>query len=288
MTTFTAFTTLEGEEPAVALGEAMEVLSPAPTGVGVFEIEDGSGRWEVAGYFSERPDAVAMALLAAAHGARDFAISKLDDHDWVAQVRRELHPVDAGRFTVYGAHDSHRVHENRINLLIEAAMAFGTGHHGTTRGCLTLFDRLLRRRFRPARCADVGSGTGVLAMAAARALRIPCVATDIDPIAAQTARANVVANGASPWIKTGTAVGFRHQVYRQRFDLIFANILASPLKRLARDMAFHLSDDGRLILAGLLTAQSKSVAAVYRGHGLHIVDRVVLDEWTCLTLARRK
>ena len=137
MPTFTALTTLTGRDPAYALGEAMERLIPEPTGVGVFEMEDGSGLWEVGGYFEEKPDAAALAVLAKAMGAKDFTVSELPETDWVAHVRRELAPVEAGRFFVYGSHDADMVPDDCEPLLIEAAMAFGTGHHGTTLGCLS-------------------------------------------------------------------------------------------------------------------------------------------------------
>ena len=288
MATFTALTTTFGAECATALGEALEQLDPAPTGVGVFEVEDDSGLWEVGGYFTERPDDIGLDLLAAAHQAKPFVISRVEDRDWVAQVRRELHPIDAGRFTVYGGHDSHRVGVNRIGLRIEAAMAFGTGHHGTTRGCLMLFDRLLRRGAHPRRVADIGCGTGVLAMGAAKALRARCVATDIDPVASDTARANIAANQAAPWVRTGQAVGTRHDAYRSNapFDLVFANILAAPLKRLAPEISGHMSYGGHAILAGLLTHQTRSVEAVFRGHGLICVDRITLGEWRSLVMRK--
>lgn len=290
MATWTALTTTFGANCASALGEALESLDPTPTGVGVFEVEDDSGRWEIGGYFTERPDEIGLALLAAAHGANTFAVSRIQDVDWVAQVRRELHPIDAGRFTVFGGHDSHRVGNHRIGLRIEAAMAFGTGHHGTTRGCLTLFDRLLRRGYRPARVADIGCGTGVLAMAAAKATRSTCVATDIDRIAAETASANMVANGVAPWVRTGQAIGTHSDLYRDAapFDIVFANILAAPLKRLAPEIASHLLPGGHAILAGLLTQQAKSVEAIYQGHGLTRIDRITLGDWTSLVLRKDK
>ncbi|MEM7683781.1 MAG: 50S ribosomal protein L11 methyltransferase [Pseudomonadota bacterium] len=288
MATYTALTTVSGAECAESLGEAMERLVPAPTGVGVFEVEDDSGLWEVGGYFLERPDEIALALLASAFDANDFAVSRVDDRDWVAQVRRELHPVEAGRFTVYGDHDSHRVGPNRIGLRIEAAMAFGTGHHATTRGSLMLFDRLLREGHRPRRVADIGCGTGVLAMAAAKALRVPCVATDIDQVAADTVRANVAANDLGPWVRTGRAAGVRHLHYRNAapFDLVFANILASPLKRLATDISGQLTVGGNAILAGLLTQQAIGVRRVFEGHGFALRDRIRLGDWTSLTMRR--
>jgi len=288
MPTYTAFTTLADEAAAEALGLALERLQPAPSAIGVLEIEDGSGRWEVAGYFTDPPDAAGLALLATVHGARDFVVSRVEDRDWVAQVRRELTPVEAGRFVLYGAHDAGRIGVNRLGLRIEAAMAFGTGHHGSTRGCLLLLDRMLRRGEAPRRVADVGCGTGVLAMAAARAWRLPCIATDIDPVAVATAAENVRANGLGPWVRTGQAAGLRGGLARggAPYDLILANILAAPLKRLAPDIARHLAPGGFAILSGLLRRQSRGVAAVYDGFGFRREDRVDLGEWSSLLLRR--
>lgn len=288
MATFTALTTLDGEAAGQALGEALELLDPAPTGIGVFEVEDGLGRWEVGGYFTEKPDIAGLALLTTLHGAAPFVVSRVEDRDWVAQVRRELHPVDAGRFTVYGAHDAHRVGENRVGLRIEAAMAFGTGHHGTTRGCLELTERLIRRGFAPRRVADVGCGTGVLAMAAARIWRCPCMAGDIDGIAVDTTRENARANDLAPWVQSFRSAGLRHARIRASapFDLLYANILAGPLKRLAPDISAVMAPGGHVVLSGLLNSQATSVAKVFAGFGLPVADRVRLGEWTSLCLVR--
>jgi ribosomal protein L11 methyltransferase len=289
MANFSALTTAT-EADAQALGVALERLDPAPIGIGVFEIEDGSGLWEVGAFFDTLPDQAGLALLAMMHGAADFAVSRIEDKDWVAQVRRELHPVEAGRFTVHGGHDSHRVGLHRIGLKIEAAMAFGTGHHGTTRGCLILIDRLGRRGWRPRRVADIGCGTGVLAMAAAKLWRVPCVATDIDPVAWATVRENARANGVGPWMRSGCAPGFRHQALRDGapYDLVLANILAGPLKRLAPDIARHLEPGGQAILAGLLNRQIPGVEAVFRGHGLLAAERIRLGDWTSLRMVRHR
>ena len=143
MPTYSAFTTLASREPAEALAEAMEDFLPEPVGVGVFEIEDGSGRYEVGVYFEEEPGDTELALMAAIYGAAPFVVSEVPETDWVAHVKRELRPVEAGRFFVYGAHDQGKVPEGRVNLKIDAGAAFGTGHHGTTVGCLEAFDRLL-------------------------------------------------------------------------------------------------------------------------------------------------
>ncbi|MEM1384510.1 MAG: 50S ribosomal protein L11 methyltransferase [Pseudomonadota bacterium] len=289
MTTWTALTTLPGEAAASALGAALELMKPAPSGLGIFEVEDGSGLWEVGGYFTSKPDPAALALLAAAFDAKPFAVSKLDDRDWVAEVRRELSPVEAGRFTVHGGHDAHRVGPHRLGLRIEAAMAFGTGHHGTTRGCLILLSRLMQRGVKARRVADIGCGTGVLAMAAARAWRVPVVATDLDAVAARTARANAGENGLAPWVRTGCAAGFGHPVMRRwaPFDLVFANILERPLMQLAPTMAMHLRNGGSAIVSGIMEHQVAGVDAVYRGHGLVREDWVRLGQWRSLLLRKR-
>jgi ribosomal protein L11 methyltransferase len=288
MTTWTALTTIPGEKAAYALGDAVESLPNAPHGLAVMEIEDGSGLWEVGGYYADKPDEIALAILAAAHGARAFAVSVLEDRDWVAQVRRELTPVHAGRFVVYGAHDSHKIPASKLGLEIEAAMAFGTGHHGTTRGCLLALDGLLRRGIRPKRVADIGCGTGVLAMGAAKALRRKVVATDIDPIAVRTARANAVHNGLAPWMQVGISVGFRSPLLRQAgpFDLVFANILARPLRGLAPDMARHVSPGGRVVLSGILNWQAQGVETTYLSWGFRRERRIRLGEWTTFVLRR--
>ncbi|MHA3915244.1 50S ribosomal protein L11 methyltransferase [Halovulum sp. GXIMD14793] len=289
MPTYTALTTLSGKPDAEALGEALERLHPEPTGVGVFEVEDGSGTWEVGGYFTEKPDEAGLALLATIHNARPFAVSKLEDRDWVAQVRRELTPVEAGRFVVYGGHDAHRVPAQKIGLEIEAAMAFGTGHHATTQGCLLALDKLVTRGRIAASIADIGCGTGVLAMAAHKIWRTAALAADIDPVATATARANMRANGIGAVVPCLTAPGFRHPMIRTRapFDLVFGNILAGPLKRMAPDMGRHIAPGGLAILSGMLNPQAPVVAGVYAGHGFARIDAQVIGEWTTLVLQRR-
>jgi ribosomal protein L11 methyltransferase len=288
MTTWTALTTLPARPEAEALGLGLEAMPEPPTGVGVFEIEDGSGIWEVGAYFDRRPDEAALALLAAAWGARPFAVSRLEPRDWVAQVRRELSPVSAGRFLVYGSHDRDRAPIHRVGLLVEAAMAFGTGHHATTQGCLVALDRLARRMRRPRRVADVGAGTAVLGMAAAKLWRRPVVASDVDAVATMTARANARANGVAPLVRCATGPGFRPRPLREgrRFDLVLANILARPLRRLAPDMARRVPPGGRVILSGILARQAKGVEALYRAHGFRREAALTMSDWVTLTLRR--
>ncbi len=288
MPTFTALTTLPGEVPAGALAEALEALHPAPTGVGTFEIEDGSGLWEIGAYFEAPPDETALALLAAAHGAQPFAVSELPEIDWVAKVRRELVPVEAGRFFVYGSHDAHRVPTGRIALLIEAAMAFGTGHHGTTQGCLRALDRLVSLGAEKRRVADIGCGTAVLAMAAARVWPGPVWASDIDAVAVEVAQANARANDLGERVICLEAAGFAHPELDAAapFDLIFANILKGPLITLAPDVAAQLAPGGHAILSGLLVGQAEAVLAAYTAEGLALEAREDIGEWATLTLHR--
>ena len=287
MPTFTALTTLMGEEAALALSDAMERMVPEPTGVGVFEIEDGSGLWEVGGYFLEPPMGATLDLLAMAFGAKPFAQSELPEIDWVAKVRRELSPVEAGRFFVYGSHDADKVPKDKVALQIEATVAFGTGHHGTTLGCLRAFDRLAMGGFAPARLADIGCGTAVLAMAAAAILPDSVIiASDIDEVAVDVARANAAINGLADRVICLEAAGFGHERIAAAgpFDLVFANILKGPLIGLAPDMAVHVAKDGIAILSGLLVVQAEAVQAAYVTNGFVLIAREDLGEWSTLVL----
>ena len=288
MPTFTALTTLPDQTAAEALGEAMERLTPEPTGVGVFEVEDDSGLFEVGGYFLAAPDEAALALLAAAFGAQVFVVSQLPETDWVAHVRRELVPVRAGRFFVYGSHDAHKLPGDAVPLLIEAAMAFGTGHHGTTLGCLRALDRLIEDGCAPERVADIGCGTAVLAMAAARVWDATILASDIDRVAVDVAEANLRANGLQGRVSCVEAAGFDHDALRSAapYDLIFANILKGPLIALAPDMANRLRDGGFAILSGILNEQADKIVAVYAQSGINLIDRAQIGEWTTLILRK--
>lgn len=288
MPTFTALTTMAGQDTADALAESLEALSPEPTGIGVFEVEDGSGLWEVGAYFTDKPDAAGLAVLAALHGVKDFVVSEVPDQDWVAKVQRELPPVPAGRFFVYGAHDADKVPQDSIPLLIEAAMAFGTGHHGTTLGCLLALDALLDADTTLSNVADIGCGTAVLAMAAAHVTAAPIIASDIDPVAVDVAAANVAANGLAGRIACVVAPGFDAPVLKDRapYDLVFANILKGPLIAIARDMSEATAVGGHAILSGILNEQADEVAAHYAQFGFNEIARNSIVDWTTLTLIK--
>ena len=289
MTTYTALTTLTGKDQAYALADAMENLDPEPTGVGVFEIEDGSGLWEIGAYFIDEPDDVELTLMAAAFGAKPFVVSEVPETDWVAKVKRELSPVVAGRFFVYGSHDADKIPEGSEPLLIEAAMAFGTGHHGTTLGCLRALDRLASAGFIGKNVVDIGCGTAVLAMAAARIWPNPVLASDIDEVAVDVAAANVTCNDLDGRVACLVAAGFEHETLHSAapYDLIFANILKGPLIELAPDMAAHSAQGGYVILSGLLVEQAEDVLAAYDANGFDCETREDIGEWSCLTLIKR-
>lgn len=281
MTTWTAITTLSDMPSAEALALAVENLNQAPMGIACLEIEDGSGLFEVAAYFDTKPDELALKILTTIHGQKDFVISKLDDTDWVAQVKRELTPVRAGRFLIHSSHDKSALGPSDIGLEIEAAMAFGTGHHGTTLGCLELTNELYFKGIRPRRIADIGTGTGILAMAAA--LRFPdarIIASDIESISVATAKANFAVN-KTKHIRVVEAVGFNHPLHRENapYDLIYANILARPLRRLAPEMYKNVSTGGHVILSGILKTQGTGVISTYTSNGFNLVSKRGIGEW---------
>jgi ribosomal protein L11 methyltransferase len=263
MTTFSAITTLSGREAADHLAEVLEDFEAAP-------------------------DDIALALLATAFTAAPFAVSEIPETDWVAHVKRELQPVEAGRFFVYGSHDADRVPADRVPLLIEAAMAFGTGHHGTTKGCLLALERLAGQGFQARNAVDIGCGTAVLAMAAASIWPDPVLASDIDPVAVEVARANVVANGLEGRVTCLEAAGFDAPALRAAapYDLVFANILKGPLIALAPDMARSIAPDGVAILSGILNQQADEVSGVYQEAGFSLLERDEQAEWTTLVLRR--
>ena len=253
--------------------------------------EEPDGRWSLAVHFRDRPDEAAVRALvesaAGADAARTLAFETLAPTDWVRKSLEGLKPVDAGRFVVHGAHDRARVRANRIGIEIEAALAFGTGHHGTTRGCLLALDRIVKGR-RPRRILDVGTGTGVLAIAAAKALRRPVLASDIDARAVAIARENARHNRAGAYVEVIHAPGLGRRRFRASapFALVFANILLEPLQRLATPMARLVAPNGYIVLSGLLTSQAGAALASYRARGLVLKRRIRLEGWATLVLVR--
>jgi ribosomal protein L11 methyltransferase len=251
--------------------------------------ERPDGRWDVTVHFAEAPDQAMLRELVAGAAGEDIAGSIIFDtveaRDWVKASLEDLVPVPAGRFVVHGQHDRARVPVNKLAIEIEAALAFGTGHHGTTRGCLLLLDHMLKAR-RPRRVLDLGTGTGVLAIAAAKALQGAVLATDIDAPSVTVARENARLNETGHLVTTMRATGFAAPQFAQAgpFDLVLANILANPLRQLAGPMARHLAPSAFVILSGLLTHQAPGVIAAYRARGLVPLRHLRIDGWSSLLL----
>jgi ribosomal protein L11 methyltransferase len=251
--------------------------------------EGPGGRWDITVHFADPPDQISIrelvGLAAGEHIAQDVTFDTVEAKDWVKATLEELVPVHAGRFIVHGRHDRARVPLNKLGIEIEAALAFGTGHHGTTRGCLLLLDHVLKAH-RPRRVLDVGTGTGVLAIAAAKALQIKVLASDIDPLSVRVARENARLNGAVNLVQAIHATGFSAPEFSQRapFDLVLANILANPLRQMATPMAQHLARSALVILSGLLPHQAQSVIAAYRARGLLLVRHLQIEGWSSLLL----
>ncbi|MCF6320694.1 MAG: 50S ribosomal protein L11 methyltransferase [Rhizobiaceae bacterium] len=209
----------------------------------------------------------------------------IDDTDWVAKTLRQLNPVRAGRFLIHGSHDKHAARFNDTAINIDAGLAFGTGHHGTTAGCLDMLGvQLKRRKF--ANILDLGTGSGILAIAAAKATKQRVLASDIDPVATNVARQNARNNGVGNLLTCITAKGFKHREITARapYDLIIANILARPLQSMARDFALHLAPNATIILSGLLPHQKARIVASFRIQKMYFAKAHIRDGWLTLVL----
>ncbi len=274
-----------GEAKAIA-SRLEETIEPPALAVSLFD--RGKGRFEVSALYAERPreDALIAALDGAAHGA--LSIEPLAAADWVTLSQGKRGPVQAGRFLVYGSHDRGRVPKRRLAIEIDAGQAFGTAHHASTRGCLLALDDYLKRE-RPRMILDVGTGTGILAIAAAKVLQSPVLASDEDRLAAVIAADNARKNRAGTLVSAVTARGFAHPRLRQlAADLLLANLLERALYSLAPELARRVNPGGTAILSGLTLTQARTIEARNSAFGFILKKRIVLDGWTTLVLKRRK
>ncbi len=246
--------------------------------------EVAPGRWEVIVYFEGAPDQAQRAALAR---FGQFVIADLPETDWVARSLEGLKPVRAGRFLVHGHHDRDRVKPNDLAIEIEAGQAFGTGHHGTTIGCLIAIAR--EARTRPiVNALDLGTGSGVLAIALAKLAKARVLASDIDPVATRVADENVHLNGVAAFVHTLTAAGLAGRAFAERapYDLVVANILAGPLAALAPAIRRAVAPGGTVILSGLLPEQRRRIIATCRATGLVLVHAMAVEGWLTLVLRR--
>jgi ribosomal protein L11 methyltransferase len=268
-----------------------DALEPFAGVVSLFEVE-GTGESRITAYGAEAPDEVGLgaelAKIAQTEGVSvpPLHIVWLPDIDWVAENQARFAPVRAGRFHIHDSYHLDPAPAGAVPILVDAATAFGTGHHGTTRGCLEALEHLVRARAVRGPILDLGCGTGILGIAAAKALRLPVIASDIDPIAVTMARANVRLNGVLSYMRVFESRGLEAGALRRPapYGLIFANILARPLQRLAPAIAGSLEIGGTVILSGLLQTQEQQVMSCYRVQGLSLVVRIHHDEWSTLVM----
>ena len=272
---------------AAFLGESLDAED-----VACVAFEDKAGRWQVAVHFRQPPDEARLrdlvALAVDANASRLLTIEPVAATDWVAQNLADLKPVRVGRLLVHGAHDRAKLRANDIGIEIEAALAFGTGHHGTTRGCLqALADLAKRRHIR--RVLDVGTGSGILAIAAAKLLRTHTTASDIDARAIETARVNARINRAASLLAFVHASGATARAITSAapYQLIFANILLGALTRLAVPLRRLAAPDARIVLSGLLPSHANAASAIYRAQGFVLEKRITLDGWVTLVMHRK-
>ncbi|MGU3575721.1 50S ribosomal protein L11 methyltransferase [Brucellaceae bacterium C25G] len=250
----------------------------------ITEVDEDKEIFEVSLYIEDGAKEL-LERVEAVVGTGKFKIEELPDIDWVLHSLEGLKPVRAGRFFVHGSHDRDKLTADDISIEIDAGLAFGTGHHGTTAGCLEMITELVEKEH-PTNALDLGTGSAVLAIAIAKLAPIPVLATDNDPIAVTVAAENVVKNGVSEHVITATAEGFDHAIFRSYtpFDLIVANILARPLMDLAPTLSSHKAEGGSIILSGILESQHDAVVEAYEAQGLKRQNTLYREGWVTIHL----
>ena len=286
----TYIATIEAPSPIAEAIAASLAAAESPAALAVTLFECGPGQIEVSAHYAEKPARERLIQLiegvARGEDLGALRIEALAAKNWVAEAERLRGPMRAGRFLVHGRHDRGKVAAGRFTFEIDAGLAFGTAHHATTRGCLIALDRLLKRG-RPRRVLDIGTGTGILAIAAANALDGPVLASDMDPVAVAVAAENARRNGVQSRVLVLKAEGLAHPALRRaKADLLFANLLLRPLLKLAPAFARTLRPGGVCVLSGILEPQARQVEARFRALGFRLDSRIILGGWTTLLLRR--
>lgn len=278
------------KDAAQALFSALEIeFEDDGLPIAIVEIDEAAGIDGVSLYVDGDPEGAAERMRRVLGDKFEIDREMVPDIDWVAKSLEGLRPVRAGRFLVYGSHDREQLLPDDIGIEIEAGQAFGTGHHGTTSGCLEMIEEVAASE-QPKNALDLGAGSAVLAIAIAKLGKIPVLATDIDPVAVEVAAENIRLNGVAGLVEAVTATGFDHPAIRDRgpFDLIVGNILAGPLTDLAPDMARHTAAGGSLILSGILERQGEGVLAAYADQGFRHIRTLPKEGWITLHLMADK
>ncbi|MGB5949753.1 MAG: 50S ribosomal protein L11 methyltransferase [Parvibaculum sp.] len=281
----------EPEALAVSTSEANEGAATLVQTSSEWNEVVAHGDWRIEVLYADAPDMGAIRTLIApiehetGVDVAELAIEQMPEIDWVTKSLEGLDPVQAGRFFVHGSHDADKVPASAIPILVDAGQAFGTGHHETTMGCLEYISDIVRQGVR-LNALDLGTGTGVLAIAIARLARCAVLASDIDPVAVRTARENARKNGVGSFVAAVAAAGFGHPALAARapYDLIVANILARPLVSLAPAFRAHLRPGGTLVLSGILRIQEAMVTSAMRAQGLYLRSRKPMGDWVTLRI----
>ena len=267
---------------AVSLNEGLALSASA--------FEDKNGEWVFEATCDGAPDIKRFMEIAkkTLGGKVEFTAEKIDPEiDWVEHSLKDLQPVNAGGFYIYASHNENRPPKGTIPILIEAAQAFGTGHHQTTSGCLLAIHSVLKNR-RPKKILDIGTGTGVLAIALAKRLRCKIIASDNDPVAIKTTRDNAKINNVKKWIKPVLAEGLKSKKIAKNgpYDLLVANILAAPLEQMAPDIARTSNNGATIIMSGILTSQAEKIITACAKQQIALAQRIILDEWCTLVFEK--
>lgn len=282
---YSSFTVVKNEILAYEIAELLEKIVPKPVGIGVFKIEDGSDYWEVGSFFLKKPDNSFFFLIEKIFDLR-FVISALKNDDWVEKVQRDLKPVFLKCYVISNNHYLKKIKTNKIKINIEASMAFGTGHHGTTIGCLKAIELLSKKKINVKNYVDLGTGTGLLAMGISKKFKIKGFALDYDLTSCKVAKKNICKNGLNPKIILRWSNGFKNKTVRKSapFDLIIANILLKPLCILVNEFKLNLKKRGFLILSGITKSQLRKLYSVFTSNNFFLYKKIIVGEWVTVIL----